>query len=68
MPGHDLKRLEGELRIILDSTDELLKLIYLKGYTTPKEFALVFGVAQGLAQQAKTLVTVSREIVGQART
>lgn len=64
---HDLKRLEAELRSIQSSTDELLKLIYKRGYTTPREFALVFGVAQGLALQVKTLTTVSREIVGEAK-
>lgn len=64
---HDLKRLEAELRSILTNTDELIQLIYRKGYTTPREFALVFGVAQGLAQQVKTLTAVSREIVGEAK-
>ena len=67
MPGHDLKALEAELRAILSSTDELLKLIYLKGYTTPREFALVRGVVTGVVQQMNTLTTVSRDIVGQAR-
>ena len=67
MPGHDLKKLDAELRAIAESTNELLKIIYNKGYTTPREFALVLGAAEGIAVQVRTLVTVSREIVGEAR-
>jgi hypothetical protein len=67
MAGHDVKKLEVELRSILDGTNEMLQLIYKKGYTTPRELALTSGVAEGMAAQMKTLVTVSREIVGQAR-
>jgi hypothetical protein len=67
MPDHDLKGLEAELRSISGFSDELAKIIYLKGYTTPREFALVAAAVQAIAAQMKTLVTVSKEIVGQAR-
>jgi len=67
MAGHDLKKLETELRNIHQWAEELLKIIYMKGYTTPTEFALVVGATEGLAVQMRTLVTVSREIVGGSR-
>jgi len=67
MPGHDLSKLEAELRIIHTGTNELLKLIYKKGYTTPREFELVMGATRRIAAQMKTLVSVSKEIVGNAR-
>jgi hypothetical protein len=66
MPDHDLKGLEAELRSISGFSDELAKIIYLKGYTTPREFTLVNAAVQAIAAQMKTLVTVSKEIVGQA--
>ncbi|MEP6939190.1 MAG: hypothetical protein ABI846_05455 [Rudaea sp.] len=66
MPGHDLKKLERELQSVLDLSGELIKLIYKKGYTTPREFALVSGVTEGLLLQLKTLTTVSRDIVQHA--
>ena len=66
MPDHDLKTLEAGLRGISGFSDELLKIIYLKGYTTPREFELVNGAVQAIASQMKTLVNVSKEIVGQA--
>jgi hypothetical protein len=66
MPDHDLKSLEAGLRGIAGLSDELLKIIYLKGYTTPREFALVNAAVQAMAAQMKTLVNVSKEIVGQA--
>jgi hypothetical protein len=64
MAGHDVKRLEGDLRSIHELTNEMLNIIYKKGYTTPREFALAKGIAEGIAVQMKSLVTVSREIVG----
>jgi len=66
MPGHDLKKLELELQALLDLSGELIKLIYKKGYTTPREFALVEGVTEGLVIQLRTLVTVSRDIIANA--
>ena len=41
MPDHDLKGLEAELRSISGFSDELAKIIYQKGHTTPREFTLV---------------------------
>ena len=67
MPSHDLKGLEAELRSISDLSSELSKIIYKKGYTTPREFALVNAAIKAMAGQMKTLVTVSKEIVGQAQ-
>jgi len=67
MAGHDLSALEGALRSIAEYNAELLKIIHMKGYTTPRELALVTGVSGGIAAQMKTLVVVSREIVAQAR-
>jgi uncharacterized protein (DUF849 family) len=67
MPGHDLSKLEAELRTIQTGTNELLQIIYKKGYTTPREFELVLGAARGIAAQVKTLVSVSKEIVGETR-
>jgi hypothetical protein len=67
MPGHDLKALESELRSISESASQLAKIIFQKGYTTPREFTLVNTAAQAIAAQMKVLVTVSKEIVGQAR-
>ena len=67
MANHNIRGLETELRGIGHSTDELLKIIHMPGYTTPAEFALVSGIAEGIALQMRTLVTVSKEIVGQAR-
>jgi hypothetical protein len=64
MPGHDLKHLEGLLRATSDGSDELLQLIYMKGYTTPREFALVTGAVEAIAAQMKNVVAVSREIIG----
>ena len=66
MPGHDLKKLERELQAVLDLSGELIQLIYKKGYTTPREFALVSGVTEGLVVQLKTLTTVSRDIIANA--
>ena len=63
MPGHDLGKLEAELRSIQSGMDELLKIIHKPGYTSPIEFALVLGVSRGMAAQVKTLVTASKEIV-----
>jgi len=67
MPEHDLKSLEAGLRSILGFSEELIKIIYQKGYTTPREYALVNGAVQAIAAQMKTLVIVSKEIVGQAQ-
>ena len=67
MAGHDLKKLEGELRSISDGAREMLDIIYKKGYTTPREFALANGFAEGMATQMKALVAVSRQIVAEAR-
>ena len=66
MPHHDLKALEGELLSISNLASELANIIYKKGYTTPREFALVSSAAQAVNAQMKTLVTVSKEIVGAA--
>jgi hypothetical protein len=65
MPDHNLKALEGELMSISQLSAELAQIIYKKGYTTPREFTLVSSVAQAVNAQMKTLVTVSKEIVGQ---
>ena len=67
MPNHNLKALESELRSIGDLSNELANIIYKKGYTTPREFALVFGAVQAMNAQMKTVVTVSKEIVGAAQ-
>ena len=64
MPGHDLKHLEMLLRATTDGSNELQQLIYKKGYTTPREFALVTGAVEAIAAQMKNVVAVSREIVG----
>jgi len=66
MPNHDLKALESELLSISELARELANIIYKKGYTTPREFALVSSAAQAVNAQMKTLVTVSKEIVGAA--
>jgi len=66
MPNHDLKALESELQSISELARELANIIYKKGYTTPREFALVSAAAQAVNAQMKTLVSVSREIVGAA--
>jgi hypothetical protein len=63
MPDHNLKALEGELRSIGDLSNELAQIIYKKGYTTPREFALVFGAVQAMNAQMKNVVAVSREII-----
>jgi hypothetical protein len=63
MPGHNLKALEADLKVISDSSDELSKLIYRKGYTTPREFALVSAAAKAMAGQMKALVKVSEQII-----
>ncbi len=67
MPGHNLKALEDELVSISRLSAELAGIIYKKGYTTPREFALVSAAVQAVNSQMKTLVTVSQEIVGQAQ-
>ena len=66
MPGHNLKALEEELASISQLSTELASIIYKKGYTTPREFALVNSAVQAVNAQMKTLVTVSKEIIGQA--
>ena len=53
MPSHDLKALEAELRSISDFAGELAKIIFQKGYTTPREFTLVNGAAKAIAAQMK---------------
>jgi hypothetical protein len=67
MPGHDVKALELELRSIFTLTEEMLRIIIQKGYTTPREFALVSGAVEAIAAQMKTLVTVSKDILSEAR-
>ena len=67
MPEHDLKSLEAGLRGISGFSEELLTIIYQKGYTTPREFALVNGAVHAIAAQMITLVSVSKEIVGKAQ-
>ena len=64
---HNLKALEDELTSITQLSAELAQIIYKKGYTTPREFALVLAAAEAINSQMKTLVTVSNEIVGQAQ-
>jgi hypothetical protein len=66
MPVHNLKALGADLQVISDSSDELSKLIYRKGYTTPREFALVSAAAKAMAGQMKALVKISEQIVREA--
>ena len=63
---HDLKALERELRTIVTSGSDLIELIFKRGYTTPREFTLVHGAAEGIAAQMRTLVKVSQEIIAAA--
>jgi len=63
MPDHNLKALEAELRSIGDLSNQLAQIIYKKGYTTPREFALVFGAVQAVNAQMKNVVAVSKEII-----
>ncbi len=67
MPNHNLKALESELVSIAQLSSELANIIYKKGYTTPREFELVSSAVQAVNAQMKTLVSVSKEIVGAAQ-
>jgi len=63
MPGHNLKALGADLKVISNASDELSQLIFRKGYTTPREFALVSAAAKAIAGQMKSLVKISEQIV-----
>lgn len=67
MPNHNLKALEQELLSISQLSTELASIIYRRGYTTPREFTLVSSAVQAVNAQMRTLVTVSKEIVGEAQ-
>ena len=64
---HDVKKLEQELRSISEATIEMIRIIHMPGYTTPREFAFSATLVGGIAMQMQGLLSVSREIVGGGR-